>query len=129
MSNYTPAVIIGPINFDGDSVTLKCNRLTVWDMEILAPFMSGEDGQTDIDRGLSIIKAAEKIFPNRVEEISGLFINGSEVSKDIFCNDLINKMYFIELVSEIIGKLLDSSTVDGEEEGNLERPQEDTSRE
>ena len=131
MSRYTPTVEIGPITFDGDDVTFIISRLDVLDFETLQPFMvKKEDGSINVgfENGMSLIKAAANILPKHIEKIKGLYVNGIEVDEVQFSTQLITKMYFIDLVSELLISIFNESMLSEDEEKNLDELRDDTLR-
>jgi hypothetical protein len=117
MSNYTEQLTIGPVEFDGDSVTIVAEQMDVMDMELIAPFVS-DDGKVSFSNSLQLIKIASEILPDRVLAIQGLTVGGKEVTKEEFVNSYINKTYFMELTSEIVSRMIEGATLTKDQEGN-----------
>lgn len=102
MSNFTPTVQ-ETIEFDGDSVVVTFKRLSRKAMFELTPFITS-DGNVKDEAGM-MAKASEFV-PSHVVSIEGL-TDSTGAAIDI--QTVVDNAYFIELTSEIIVALFDSS--------------------
>lgn len=111
MGNYVPAVTLGPIDFDGDSITIEARRLTTEDMQALSPHIDREKGVIGFESVTALCSLAAAIFPKRLIALRGMkHPDGREFTLDEFLA-VVSEFYFSPLVGVVLAKLIDASTV------------------
>lgn len=132
MGKWLREAVLGPIDFDGDSVTVRACRLSVGDMQKLMPYMQQEkDGSVllTMNDSIGLIKEAGEILPGVVKSIDGMTDGeGKTITADRYCGELINEFYFMEFTAKIVGELCAASIVNSGEEKNLDTPSSDSLR-
>lgn len=131
MSKFTKQ-INKTYEFDGDKVTITMKRLKRKDAIKLAPYMvePDKDGKVSMkfeDSLLFVDKACE-VLSTHVTTMTGLFDSDSEVitKEEVFGDG--TETYFMSLISEVIGDLMEASFT-GFDEKKSGKPQQDTSTE
>ena len=113
MSNFIPSVRY-TTQFEKDEVFMQLSSMKTKDMAKLAPFMK-EDGNVSTVESMEIMRVGAEILPGYVDNFGGLTdANGSNVSFET----VLEQVYFIELVSDIMAKLFDISRMSVKDEGN-----------
>lgn len=104
--------------FDGDVIAMTLQRLKRGDMMDLSQFM-GTDAKGQVTmRGdvAEMYDVLSKLFPERVSNFSGCSdADGTQLA----ITDILDEMYFLPLVIDIIRKLFEISSVSEENEKNL----------
>ena len=109
MSNYTPLVSF-KTEFEGDEVTMNLDQLSRETFMSWTPYMSlmDEDGKLDEVLTVKLIGEASTMLPIYVKDFRGLKdADGNAVSLDT----VVEKVYFIQLVTEIVMQLIVISKV------------------
>jgi len=112
MSNFTRTVT-KQLEFDGDSISVVFNRMKTSDFKLLAKFIEiGPDGKpmnkASFSDQIEMLSVAEEILPKRIESLEGLV---DEEGTPLTVEDIVKEQYFIDLVSELFGIIMESSTV------------------
>lgn len=119
MSGFTKTVS-HEIEFDGDTVQLELRRLNRKDMTAFSEFIKeGDDGKhtVSIQDGMQLMKVAEEILPEYVVNMTGLKdASGNPLSLD----DVLAETYFMELLGNIVGRLMEISFPGKEDEKKSE---------
>ena len=115
MSNFVPSIKY-TTQFEKDEVFMELSSLKTSDMAKLAPYMK-EEGQPSTVESMEIMRVGGELLPGYVDNFSGLFdANGSPVSFET----VLEQVYFIELVSDIMAKLFDISRMSPDQDLNSE---------
>lgn len=130
MGNFTKQ-ITKTYEFDGDIVTVTMTRLRRIDAMVLTPFIKQYgDGSVKMSFGeqIDFINTAADILPNCIKSFSGLFIEGVEVTRESEeFNIIMEDMYFMSLLSDILKDITVASFVSNEEKKDIKKPQENIS--
>ena len=100
--------------FDGDTITVNMSRMKRKDAMKLAPFMN-KAADSDVatmtfEDNMQMVDAAADLLPKYINSITGLVIDGVEVTKDSeLFKTMLEEIYFLELVSELISELVQNS--------------------
>jgi len=126
MSKYTPTVKF-EIVFEDDTVTMKLKQLSRKTFLGWMPYFSktDADGKLSSEDTLKLVNEAADIIPDHVTDFEGLRdANGNAIPLDI----VVNEVYFIELISQIVMKLIEICQVgQGIEEVKSDGPPEASS--
>ena len=127
MGHWTRQAKIGPIDFDGDSITVFVERLSVASMQQMMPFMKQNDRSKEItvtfEDSMKMIEVATKIIPKYVKNIDGMKDGeGNVVTAEKFNSDLINEFYFMEFTASLLAGLCEISVVQENDEKNSVTP-------
>lgn len=125
MGNFTK-VIETSFEFDGDTISVTMNRLKRKDALSIAPFLKQDDetGETKMsfEDNLKFMDVAAELLPKYLKRMGGLFIEGEELTIKEFepsnkelADNFIGDVYFIEIISEIIGFLISESFLSDDE--------------
>jgi hypothetical protein len=135
MSKYSPLVNF-ETEFEGDTVKMQLKHLSRKTFLGWMPYFSKvekiDDGEgntvvkLDEETTLNLVNDAADILPQHVKDFKGLKdTNGDPVSIDVVIEDV----YFMELVSEIVVKLIEMARVGKETtEGKSEGPRAASSK-
>jgi len=128
MSKFSRRNITGSFSFDGDTVTVQAQRLKQQDMAELAGFLDYAAKQAEAlgpeerakgtvtlsvrdmfgsDQGF--MNAARDVLPRRVTQLTGLT---DEEGQPLTLEDIIEEVYFMPLLSEVLGWLVSSSFIE-----------------
>jgi len=132
MSNYSPLVKF-ETEFEGDKITMQLDQLTREVFLGWSPYMNlmDEDGNLDQEMTLKLVNESASMIPQFVKDFRGLKdANGDAIP----LQTVVDKVYFIEIVTVIIMKLIEISRmgkgVEAEEvEGKSEGPSQEHSTE
>ena len=118
MSNYT-STYTATYEFDGDTVQVKSKRLKRKDALKLAPYMNvDDDGNVamNLEKSIEFIDKSADVLKKNVVEFTGLVdADGEPIALgDILSDD--GDTYFMPLVSDIIGGLIEHSFLKGDTE-------------
>lgn len=113
MSKFTKNFTVTK-EFDGDTVIVNMSRMKRKDALKLAPYMNkitdGDTTKLTFEDNMQMVDAAANLLPKYVNSITGLYIDETEVTKDSeLFTDMLEEVYFMELVSELIGDLVQNS--------------------
>lgn len=126
MGNWSPTVVIDPIEFDGDNIIFTLERMEVSDFLKLSKNMSFESGKElklTFVESMDVCVSATELFPKYVKNISGMTSkDGLSVTLEKFTTELVNQTYFLNLIGQLLGELMTISVVNEVEEGNLDKP-------
>lgn len=114
MSNFT-ANVIHQTEFDGDRVTVSIKRARRKDMQLLSPCMrQDKEGniKVTLDDSLGFMEIAEKIFPDRIESLSGLT---DKSGLTLGVDDMLGASYFLPLITDIMTAFINGSIFREEE--------------
>lgn len=115
MSGYIPNDHV-TIEWQGDTITCDMEPITNADFSKLMPFYhQGEDGVMTLrfEEQMDFARVAGEMLPRYVTNFGGLKdARGNDVPFDT----VLEKMYFMPLKSELVGRLFALSTVSGDDE-------------
>ncbi len=121
MSNFTPTVPFS-VEFEGDTITMDLRRLSRKGMMTLSPYVTGKVGALD---EMAILDVSVNLLPGHITNFKGL---KTETGEDITVAQMVEESYFLMLMSEIISKLFEVSSM-GVKGGKNLRKQPSTSAE
>lgn len=127
MGNWTKQAKIGPILFDGDTITLYTTRMSVEGMQQIMPFMHRDEATGEVKvafaDSLKMLEVATKLLPEYIQSIDGMKDGeGHIISAERYNKELINEFYFMEFTAEVLSGLCQASIVTEKEEKNSETP-------
>lgn len=125
MGGFSKTVKLRPVHFDGDEVQITVERLKTEDMVDLSEVLNFDDGATKLTfkDSVQLCQVASKVVPKYVKAVAGLrFEDGTEMTLDEFHTLIPKEFYFMELVGDVLGQLVEVSTVQDHEEKNSESP-------
>jgi len=105
MSKYTPTVRFETV-FENDTVTMDLKQLSRKTFLGWMPYFSktDEDGKLTPEDTLNLVNEAAEIIPSHVVDFKGLRdANGDAIS----LKTVVDEVYFIELVSQIVMRLIE----------------------
>lgn len=128
MGNFTKA-FTRTYEFDGDNISVEFTRLKRKDAMTLAPYITdgGEDVKVAFKDQLEFLNAASEILPTCIVKFRGLTIEGqliSELHEDFKL--IFSEIYFMELLSDMLGDLMEASFLQSGERDDIKKPQENT---
>lgn len=134
MGSWTSEAKLDPIKFDGDVIDVRVRRLTTEDIQKLSSFMKpfqGSDGSNKIKLSFSdqleVASIATDLLPRYILSIDGMKTgDGSVVTAERYVSEMVGQFYFLEFNGLILANLVSVSTVQEDEEKNLETPSNDT---
>lgn len=134
MGHWTKQAKIGPIDFDGDTITLFVDRLTVSGMQQIMPFMKQNQKSKEVtvsfEDSMKMIEVATKLIPAFVKTIDGMKDGeGNIISAERFNKELIHDFYFTEFTAAILAGLCEVSIVSESDEKNSGTPSNGLSQE
>lgn len=106
MSRFTKKVTF-ETEFEGDTVSLKLARLKRKDMMTLSPFMPDGD-QVGSAQTMDLMDVATNLLPDYVSDWVG---PTDEDGNELSLEDVMEEMYFLELISAIVTKLFEASNM------------------
>ncbi len=109
MSKYAPLVHF-ETEFENDVVTMDLDQLSRKTLLSWTPYMSeiDEDGKLNEEMTIKLVGEAAEILPEYVQNFSGLKdMDGNAIQIET----VIEKIYFIELVSEMVMELIEISQI------------------
>lgn len=113
-------VTLPAIEFDGDQIVVEARRLLTSQMSALAGNYS--NGKLSFANHMEMVDAAAKVLPASIVSVSGMTAgDGRVIGKDDLIG-LLPEYYFSPLVAEIIGRLIEASTVQQAEAKNSAAP-------
>ena len=123
MSNFTRS-ITKSYEFDKDLITVKMNRLSRINAQLIMPHvekMSGDKNKFSLDEAMSFMNDASKVIQDSVKEINGLFVEGEEVKvgTELF-DEVVGSTYFMNLLMEISNDLISESFLSKDDEKKSE---------
>jgi len=117
MSNFSRATTHST-EFEGDTVTMSLHGLKRKHMMMLGPYMPSEgDGMGAIE-SMKLLDVAAELLPDYVSDFKGL---KDENGNALGFEDVVDEMYFIELISDIMSKLFDISNMGAKDAKNSRR--------
>lgn len=120
MGKWTPTVKLGPIEFDGDMVTVDATRLLVEDMAELMKNVDPVSRKLRFDDPAQVCSMASRILPKYLKSFSGYAkADGSVMSLEEFIT-AASEFYFVPLVGRIFAELMAESTVSKQQSKNSE---------
>jgi hypothetical protein len=126
MGHWTPEVLLDPIEFDGDKISVRVSRMLTEDMQRMTPYMKQEkngDVKISFEDSMKLLEVASAILPKHVKTIDGMKLgDGSMATAERFNAELINQFYFIEFTTELLGKICEVSIVQDKDEKNSDTP-------
>lgn len=127
MGNWSRKTSLEPIEFDGDTVVCEVNRLKVADMIKLSAKMKKNEtsGRVELtfNDSMELLKIASELLPTYVTAINGLSMaGGTPMDIKTFHNEALTEFYFVELIGMILAGLMEVSSVNKENEKNLDAP-------
>lgn len=97
------------IDFDGDSIDIEARRLLTSQMSALAGHYA--NGKLSFANHMDMVAAAAKVLPDSIVSINGMMAgDGTPFDKERLIG-VLPEYYFSPLVAEIIGRLIEASTV------------------
>ena len=116
MSSYTPTKKL-EVTFEDDTVKVQFKLLTRGQFSKLLPFFSQVQGDTpDPSSIMGMLDAASEFIDECIIKFSGLHDqDGNELEFQVVKDD----QYFTNLFVEIIGKILEASSVQEKKQGTL----------
>ena len=119
MSKFSPMVRF-ETEFQGDVVTMNLKSLSRKDFFDLLPFMENADDDGSIPQGdaLRLVDHATGWLPKYVEDFHGLT---DDKGFDVDLETAIDEVFFIELISEIVMKVINISQVPKSKPGEDDR--------
>lgn len=123
MSNYRRRWVYAT-NFEGDHITMKLSGMKRKHLAQLSKYIgAGSDGGISVsfDNQLEAFEVFAEILPDLVEDFRGL--KDFEKHQDIPLEVVLEDMYFINLVSEIIEQIMDASVMSNKEVKSLKKSQ------
>jgi len=118
MSRFLPTVL-HTIDFDGDTVSVKLRRVTRGDMLRIAPHLPTDGNEPTTEQNLIMLEEIAQVLPGYVESFDGLVDGNGE---PITLETVISEAYFLELLGEIAGLLISSSSPTEKEGKNSDEP-------
>ena len=121
MSNYSPLVDF-EIEFEGDTIKMRLKQLTRDVFLAWMPHLSNvdENGALSAEATLKLIAEAGDVLPKFVKDFKGLKdADGNAVGIDV----VVSEVYFMQLMSDIVRKLIEISQVSDAQEGKSGGPQ------
>jgi hypothetical protein len=114
MSNFTKDILF-TTEFEGDTVSLRLARLKRKDMMTLSPHMPDAGEKVGAVQSMDLMDVALALLPKYVTEFKGpKDADGNELSLE----DIMEEMYFLELVSRIVTHLFEASNMGADEAKN-----------
>jgi len=112
MGNWSSkAVVLPPIEFDGDSIVFSVKRLLTEDMLVLMRNFNQGTGKLEFSNPLEVCQTAQLILPKYVTDIQGMSsADGIPVTAEEFIK-AASEFYFVPLMGALLAALIDVSTV------------------
>lgn len=111
MGKWSSNVVLEPIEFDGDKVVFSANRLLVDDMLVLSKYFDKDKGTIAFGSAMDVCKVAGEVLPKYITNITGMTkADNTPMTKDEFLQ-AAKEFYFVPLVGELFGRLVQASTV------------------
>lgn len=121
MSGYIPSENV-KFEWDGDVISCEIEPITNADFSKLLPFYSrGDDGDMVLgfEDQMDFARIAGEMLPNYIKNFEGLTdAKGGEVGLEV----VLDKVYFMDLKSELMQRLFDLSVISKEDEKKSGEP-------
>ena len=114
MSNFTKDILF-TTEFEGDTVSLKLARLKRKDMMLLSPHMPNEGENVGAVQSMDLMDVAMSLLPKYVSEFKG---PKDSDGMPLTLEEIMEEMYFLELISRIVTKLFEASNMGAAEAKN-----------
>ena len=110
MSKFTKS-LVETFDFDGDKVTITFKRLKRKHLIALSPHMT-TSGDIEFKDQVKFMDAAAEVLPDIIESMTGLVdADGNALTVE----EMVDEMYFVPLVSDLMGKVMEQSFVKDEQ--------------
>ena len=113
MSNFTPR-IKNTFDFEGDTIKVVMSRLRRKHMVVLMPFMSQDGLALEFTDVPAFLEAAAEVLSDCIVSFNGLTdADGTSITQesDLFEEEVLGGLYFMGLVQEMMGALLEASFI------------------
>jgi len=129
MSKFTKS-ISREFEFEGDKVQVTMDRMKRKDAMKLMPYIGEPDAAGNVTMKfkdqMEMVDSVGDLLPKYIKRISGLIDdNGEDVTIETVCEE----SYFLDLIGDMVGALMEGSFMSTKKEKKLEESSESTTEE